>query len=75
MPPHWTEDGLVRALARNGIAVTSSEPFVAGGDRPAGRIRVCIGGRHSYAALREAFGRIRSVFEQLPPVFDVGTIA
>jgi DNA-binding transcriptional MocR family regulator len=75
VPERWTEEGLVRALARHRIAVTPSEPFVAGEDRPAGGIRVCLGGRLSHGALREAFEVVRSTFEQLPPVFDVGSIA
>jgi DNA-binding transcriptional MocR family regulator len=75
VPDRWTEEGLVRALARRHIAVTPSEPFVAGEDRPAGGIRVCLGGRLSHAALREAFEVVRSTFEQLPPVFDVSSIA
>jgi DNA-binding transcriptional MocR family regulator len=70
VPPSWSEEGLVRMLAQQGVAVTSSEPFVAGGERPAGCLRVCIGGRHSHKALRDAFGLILSTFEQLPPVFD-----
>jgi DNA-binding transcriptional MocR family regulator len=74
VPEGWTEDGLVSALARNGIAVTSSEPFIVGGERPAGGLRVCIGGRYTRDHLRQTFARIRSAFEQLPPVFDVGSI-
>lgn len=74
VPDGWTEDGLVRALAACGIAVTSSDPFIAGGDRPAGRLRICIGGRYSHADLRETFGRVLATFEQLPPVFDAGSI-
>lgn len=75
VPEDWTEDGLVRSLAAHGIAVTSSEPFVAGGERPAGGMRVCIGGHHSQAHLRETFQRMRATFGQLPPVFDVGSIS
>src|SRR5437764_1125195 len=52
VPDHWTEDGLIRALARKGIAATQSDPFIAGGERPAGGIRICLGGRLSQAALR-----------------------
>jgi DNA-binding transcriptional MocR family regulator len=74
VPEHWTEEGLVRALARKGVAVTRSDPFVAGGERPAGGIRICLGGRLSHAALRAALETIRSTFVQLPPVFDVGAI-
>jgi DNA-binding transcriptional MocR family regulator len=74
-PEGWTEDGLVRSLARHEIAVTSSEPFIAGGDRPAGGIRVCIGGHYSHSHLRETFERMRATFGQMPPVFDAGTIA
>ena len=75
VPERWTEEGLVRALARRHIAVTPSEPFVAGEDRPAGGIRLCLGGRLSHSALREACEVVRATFEQLPPVFDVGSIA
>jgi DNA-binding transcriptional MocR family regulator len=74
VPSRWTEDGLVRALSDRGIAVTSSDPFIAGGDRPAGCIRVCLGGRSSPEELREIFGRVLATFEQLPPVFDAGAI-
>ncbi len=75
VPPRWSEEGLVRALAQKGIAATSSDPFIAGGERPANRIRLSIGGRHSLSALRDTFDIVRSTFEQLPPVFDVGPMA
>ncbi len=74
VPERWTEEGLVRALARKGVAVTPSDPFVSGGERPAGGIRICLGGRLSHPALRSALETVRGVFEQLPPVFDVGSI-
>ncbi len=73
VPPGWTEDGLVRALAAHGIAVTASEPFIAGGERPAGGMRVCIGGHYTRAHLRGTFERMRATFAQLPPVFDAGS--
>lgn len=75
VPPHWSEEGLVRALAQKGIAVTPSEPFIAGGPRPANCMRLSIGGRHSLKGLREAFDIMLSTFEQLPPVYDVGAMA
>ena len=75
VPEGWTEDGLVRSLAAHGIAVTSSDPFIAGGERPAGGIRICIGGHYSQAHLRETFERMRATFEQMPPVFDAGPIS
>lgn len=75
VPPRWSEDGLARALAARGIAATSSDPFVAGGDRPAGRLRVCIGRRTSAAELRATFEQVVATFEQLPPVLDAGPIA
>lgn len=74
VPPRWSEEGLVRALASRGIAVTSSDPFIAGGDRPAEKIRLCIGGRLSLDGLRDVCSTILSTFEQLPPVFDIGAI-
>jgi DNA-binding transcriptional MocR family regulator len=74
VPPRWTEEGLVRTLAQRNIAVTPSDPFMAGGDAPGG-IRVCIGGRLSLATLERAFRSIADTFEQLPPIFDVGSIA
>jgi DNA-binding transcriptional MocR family regulator len=73
-PPRWSEEGLVRALAQKGIAVTPSDPFIAGGERPANCLRICIGGRHSLRALRDSFEILLSTFEQLPPVFDAGAI-
>ncbi len=36
IPRNWSEDGLVRALASKGVAVTPSDPFVAGGERGMG---------------------------------------
>lgn len=75
VPKGWTEDGVVRALAAKGIAVTSSDPFIAGGERPAGAMRVCIGGHYGHTHLRETFERMRAAFEQMPPVFDAGSIA
>ncbi len=74
VPPRWTEDGLVRALAQHHIAVTASDPFIAG-ESGGGGIRVCLGGRLSHAALSDALQTVRRTFEQLPPVFDVSTIA
>ena len=65
----------MRSLAAHGIAVTSSDPFIAGGERPAGGIRICIGGHYSQAHLRETFERMRATFEQMPPVFDAGPIS
>jgi DNA-binding transcriptional MocR family regulator len=75
VPEAWTEDGLVRTLAAAGIAVTASDPFIAGGERPAGGMRVCIGGHYTHSHLRETFERMRASFEQMPPVFDAGSIA
>ncbi|MGO4335775.1 PLP-dependent aminotransferase family protein [Labrys sp. KB_33_2] len=73
VPPRWTEEGLVRALAQRAIAVTPSDPFVAG-ELGAGGIRVCLGGRLSHAALAETLASVRATFEQLPPVFDARLI-
>jgi len=75
IPRNWSEDGLVRALANKGVAVTPSDPFVAGADRGNGGIRVCLGGRLSRSALQTALETIRETFAQLPPVYDVGSIA
>jgi DNA-binding transcriptional MocR family regulator len=75
VPSGWVEDELVGALAGRGIAVTSSEPFIAGGARPAGGLRVCIGGHYPLARLQETFERMRAAFEQAPPVFGIGSIA
>jgi hypothetical protein len=61
-------------LADRNIAVTPSDPFVAG-SRGAGGIRICIGGRMSEATLRSALRTMREIFEQLPPVFDIRSIA
>ncbi|MBM6592593.1 MocR-like ectoine utilization transcription factor EhuR [Microvirga pudoricolor] len=74
VPPRWTEEGLVRALAQNQIAVTPSDPFMAGGTSGGG-IRICLGGRLSHAALAEALRIVKRTFEQLPPVYDVSSIA
>lgn len=73
VPPHWTEDGLVRALANQNVAVTPSEPFIAGSGHDGG-IRICLGGRMSHTGLTKALTIIRHAFEQEPPVFDVGTL-
>ncbi|MBZ6076651.1 PLP-dependent aminotransferase family protein [Microvirga sp. WGZ8] len=74
VPPRWTEEGLVRALAQNHVAVTPSDPFIAG-ETDAGGIRICLGGRLSHGALAEALHIVRRTFDQLPPVFDVSSIA
>ena len=74
VPPRWTEEGLVRALAQKHIAVTPSDPFMAGGSSEGG-IRICLGGRLSHAALSDALHIVRRTFEQLPPIFDVSSIA
>uniref|UniRef100_UPI0038995800 MocR-like ectoine utilization transcription factor EhuR n=1 Tax=Microvirga roseola TaxID=2883126 RepID=UPI0038995800 len=74
VPPRWTEEGLVRALAQKNIAVTPSDPFMAGGGSKGG-IRICIGGRLSHATLGRSLQTISDTFEQLPPVFDVSSIA
>lgn len=73
VPPRWTEDGLVRALANQNVAVVSSEPFVAGPGHGGG-IRICLGGRMSHTSLGKALTIVRNVFEQLPPVYDIGAI-
>ncbi|MBV2143399.1 PLP-dependent aminotransferase family protein [Falsochrobactrum sp. TDYN1] len=75
IPRNWSEDGLVRALASKGVAVTPSDPFVVGGDRSKGGIRICLGGRLSRSALRAALETIRETFAQLPPIYDVSSIA
>jgi DNA-binding transcriptional MocR family regulator len=74
VPARWTEEGLVRALAQSHIAVTPSDPFMASGASPGG-IRICLGGRLSHAALGEALQIVKRTFEQLPPVYDVSSIA
>ncbi|AWM87052.1 PLP-dependent aminotransferase family protein [Microvirga sp. 17 mud 1-3] len=74
VPPRWTEEGLVRALTQNRVAVTPSDPFMAGGGAMGG-IRICLGGRLSHGALADALQTIRRTFDQLPPVFDVSSIA
>lgn len=73
VPPHWTEDGLVRSLADRRVAVTPSDPFVAGVGHGGG-IRICLGGRMSHEVLTHALMTVRQTFEQLPPVFDIGAI-
>ncbi|KAB2670576.1 PLP-dependent aminotransferase family protein [Ochrobactrum sp. LMG 5442] len=75
IPRNWSEDGLVRALANKGVAVTPSDPFVASADRGSGGIRICLGGRLSRPALQTALETIRETFAQLPPVYDAGSIA
>jgi DNA-binding transcriptional MocR family regulator len=74
VPPRWTEEGLVRMLAQKNIAVTPSDPFMAGPDSTGG-IRICIGGRLSHATLGRSLRAIAETFEQLPPVFDTSSIA
>lgn len=74
VPAHWTETGLMLALAQRRIAVTPAEPFQAGEIRRGG-IRLCIGGHLTHDALAEALGKIRTTCEQLPPLFDAGPIA
>ncbi|MFN7024888.1 MAG: PLP-dependent aminotransferase family protein [Pseudorhizobium sp.] len=73
VPRHWTEDGLVRALANLNVAVSPSEPFVAGPGHGGG-IRICLGGRMSHETLTKALTTVRQTFEQLPPVYDIGSI-
>jgi DNA-binding transcriptional MocR family regulator len=73
VPPHWTEDGLVRSLANQNVAVTPSEPFIAGPGHGGG-IRICLGGRLSRQSLARALTTVRNAFEQLPPVYDIVSI-
>lgn len=73
VPPRWTEDGLVRALTNQNVAVTPSEPFIAGPGHGGG-IRICLGGRLNHATLIKALTTVRQTFEQLPPVYDIGSI-
>ena len=73
VPPHWTEDGLVRSLTNQNVAVTPSEPFVAGPGHDGG-IRICLGGRLNHPTLVKALTTVRQAFEQLPPVYDIGSI-
>jgi len=74
VPSRWTEEGLVRMLAQKNIAVTPSDPFMAGTDTTGG-IRICIGGRLSHTTLSRSLRTIAETFEQLPPVFDTSSIA
>jgi DNA-binding transcriptional MocR family regulator len=74
VPQPWEEGALVRALAQSRIAVTPSDPFVAGDSREGG-IRICLGGRLSHQALRETLASLRRTLEQMPPVFDIRSIA
>lgn len=71
VPEYWTEDGLVRSLAMQNVAVTPSDPFIAGPGHGGG-IRICLGGRMSHATLTKALTTVRQAFEQLPPVYDIG---
>ncbi len=73
VPPRWTEDGLVRALTNQNVAVTPSEPFIAGPGHGGG-IRICLGGRLNHPSLVKALTTVRQTFEQLPPVYDIGSI-
>jgi len=73
VPQRWTEDGLVRALTNQNVAVTPSEPFIAGPSHGGG-IRICLGGRLNHASLARALTTVRQTFEQLPPVYDIGSI-
>jgi len=73
VPPYWTEDGLVRSLTNQNVAVTPSEPFIAGPGHGGG-IRICLGGRMNHASLARALTIVRQAFEQLPPVYDIGAI-
>jgi DNA-binding transcriptional MocR family regulator len=74
VPAQWSEESLVRALAEQKIAVTSSDPFVAG-EGGQGGIRLCLGGKLSHVALRNALQTIGRTFAQLPPVVDIRSIA
>lgn len=67
VPDYWTEESLVRALANQNVAVTPSEPFIAGPGHGGG-IRICLGGRLDELTLVKALTTIRQTFEQLPPV-------
>lgn len=73
VPGYWNEDGLVRALANQNIAVTPSEPFIAGPGHGGG-IRICLGGRISHPDLVKGLTTLRQTFEQLPPVYDISSI-
>ncbi len=72
LPERWAEEGLVRALAQRRVAVTPSDPFVVGDERPERGLRICTSGRLSHEALREALVTIRRTLEQHPPVLDDG---
>jgi DNA-binding transcriptional MocR family regulator len=74
VPPRWTEEGLVRMLAQKHIAVTPSDPFMAGADGTGG-IRICLGGRLSHTTLSRSLRTVAETFDQLPPVFDTSSIA
>lgn len=74
LPSYWTEDGLVRSLANQNIAVTPSEPFIAGPSGGGGGIRICLGGRLSHDSLKKALVTVKQAFEQLPPIYDIGSI-
>ncbi|MGH7056923.1 MAG: PLP-dependent aminotransferase family protein [Acetobacteraceae bacterium] len=74
LPEHWTEEGLTRTLFARGVAVTPSDPFLAGTSQSAGGIRVCLGGHLSHERLRVALEIVRQTLAQLAPVNDAGLI-
>ncbi len=74
VPQRWTEEALVCALAGRGVAVTPSDPFVVGAERPGG-IRICIGGQMTRSRLRSALEIVRSTCLQAPPVNDLAGLA
>ncbi|MGH7066364.1 MAG: aminotransferase class I/II-fold pyridoxal phosphate-dependent enzyme [Acetobacteraceae bacterium] len=75
LPAHWSEGALVRTLFGRGVAVASSDPFVADPAHRHGGIRICLGGRMSEARLSGGLETIRQTLAQIAPVSDAGLLA
>ncbi len=68
VPPPWREDALAAELRNAGVAVATSDPFMARPMPRPGAVRVCVGGAPDLPALEQALTTLRTTLDQMPSV-------
>lgn len=74
LPSHWTEAAFVRALRRQRVAVTASDPFLADRAVRPNAVRICLGAQISLDELQRALAAIAETLGQYPAVHEISDI-